>query len=75
MELAGWSVLGGFRTTCGDVTCFLEANDPGGNIVNIKFGGRLVLRDQNSIYVGFGKALTDEKWYDKIFRLEFRRSF
>jgi len=75
VELVGWSVLGGFRTTCGDETCFLEANDPGGNIVNIKFGGRLVLRDQSSIYIGFGKAMTDEKWYDKIFRLEFRRSF
>jgi len=75
VELVGWSVLGGFRTTCGDEACFLEANDPGGNIVNIKFGGRLVLRDQNSIYAGFGKAMTDEKWYDKIFRLEFRRFF
>jgi len=75
VELVGWSVLGGFRTTCGDVTCFLEANDPGGSIVNIKFGGRIVMRDRNSIYVGFGKALTEEKWYDKIFRLEFRRSF
>ena len=75
VELVGWSVLGGFRTTCGDEACFLEANDPGGNIVNIKFGGRIVMRDQNSIYVGFGKAMTDEKWYDKIFRLEFRRSF
>ena len=75
VELVGWSVLGGFRTTCGDEACFLEANDPGGNIVNIKFGGRIVMRDQNSIYVGFGKAMTDEQWYDKIFRLEFRRSF
>jgi len=75
VEFVGWSVLGGFRTTCGDQTCFLEANDPGGNIVNVKVGGRLVMREQNSVYVGFGKALTDEKWYDKIFRLEFRRSF
>jgi Putative MetA-pathway of phenol degradation len=75
VELVGWSVLGGFRTTCGDEACFLEANDPGGNIVNIKVGARIVMRDQNSVYVGFGKALTGEKWYDKIFRLEFRRSF
>jgi Putative MetA-pathway of phenol degradation len=75
VELVGWSVLGGFRTTCGDEACFLEANDPGGNILNIKFGGRIVMQDRSSIYVGFGKALTGEKWYDKIFRLEFRRSF
>jgi hypothetical protein len=75
VELVGWSVLGGFRTTCGDEACFLEANDPGGNIVNLKFGGRFVMQERSSIYVGFGKALTGEKWYDKIFRLEFRRSF
>lgn len=75
VELVGWSVLGGFRTTCGDETCFLEANDPGGSIVNLKFGARIVMQERSSIYVGFGKALTDEKWYDKIFRLEFRRSF
>jgi hypothetical protein len=75
IELVGWRVLGGFRTACGDEACFAKADDPSGNIVNLKVGARLLLRDRSSVYVGFGKALTDQKWYDKILRLEFRRSF
>ena len=75
VELVGWRILSGFRTICDGAPCFLEANDPSGNIVNIKIGGRLVMRDQSSIYVGYGKVLSDQQWYDKILRVEFRRSF
>jgi len=73
VELVGWRVMGGFQTLCAGVPCFAEAD--GTNIVNIKIGARLVVRDQSSIYIGYGKGLTEQKWYDDILRLEFRRSF
>ena len=45
------------------------------NIVNLKIGARLGMPNRSSIYVGYGKALTDNAWYDKIVRAEYRMSF
>ena len=73
VELVGWRVLGGFQTLCAGQLCTADAS--GTNIVNLKVGGRLVLRDKHSIYVGYGKALTNEKWYAHIIRFEYRRTF
>ena len=74
VEIVGWRVLGGFQTDCPAAdTCFVDAQ--GINIVNLKFGARTTVQDRNSIYVGFGVALTDEVWYDKLFRLEYRLGF
>lgn len=75
IELVGWRVLSGFRTVCDGAPCFLKANDPSGNIVNLKVGARIVAKGANSIYFGYGRHLTDEVWYEDIFRFEFRRSF
>jgi hypothetical protein len=68
VELVGWRVLGGFQASdFADVT--------GTNIVNLKIGGRITMRDQSSIYVGFGRAVTDAAWYQDILRVEYRYSF
>ena len=72
VELVGWRVMSGFMTVCEGSLCFAEAN---GNIVNLKIGARLVMHGQSSIYVGYGKGLTDRTWYEDIFRIEFRRYF
>jgi hypothetical protein len=72
VELVGWRVMSGFMTVCEGAPCFAEAN---GNIVNLKIGARVVLQGLSSIYVGYGKGLTDRTWYEDIFRLEFRRYF
>ena len=74
VELVGWHVIDGFETSTGDGTA-------GANTVNIKFGGRVTwspIRDGGmggSVYVGWGKALTDAKWYEDILRFEYRLSF
>jgi hypothetical protein len=74
VELVGWRVLGGFQTDCGAATdCHVDAQ--GVNVVNLKFGARTTVQERNSIYVGFGVGLTDEVWYDKLFRLEYRLGF
>lgn len=68
VELVGWRVLSGFQTLD-----FREAD--GTNIVNLKVGARLGIKDHSSLYVGYGHHLTDAKWYDSIFRVEYRVTF
>ena len=67
VELVGWRVLSGFQSVA------IDASDT--NIVNLKFGGRLALDPRNSVYVGFGHALTVETWFSDIWRFEYRVGF
>ena len=68
IELVGWHLLGGFET--------LDTSSVKGmNIVNLKVGARVVMANKSSIYIGYGKALTDNTWYDKIVRAEYRVGF
>ena len=61
-------MLGGFETVS-------FADVSGMNIVNVKVGARLVFHDRSSLYIGYGRALTDATWYEDIARIEFRQSF
>jgi hypothetical protein len=66
-EVVGWRVFGGFKTpTQGEVDA------DGDNIVNLKLGARIGFDRKNSVYAGFGTALTDNVWYEEIIRLEYR---
>ena len=67
VELFGWHIVDGFST-------FDNAKANGTNIVNLKIGGRMAF-GKNSVYVGWGKALTDVTWYDHILRFEYRYGF
>jgi hypothetical protein len=69
VELVGWHVVGGFQTSATDAAV------GGWDIVNLKFGARVGLRDGSSIYVGYGHALTKDNWYDNIVRFEYRMPF
>ena len=69
LELIGWRVLGGFQTT----PVLGEAN--GTNIINLKVGARLSWNDADSIYGGWGRSLTDQRWYEDLLRFEYRRTF
>ena len=64
-EIVGWSVLDGFKTA---------GPADGDEIINLKLGTRIRGRFRGSWYVGYGFALTDDVWYDEIFRLEYRFS-
>lgn len=76
VELVGWSVLGGNASIDnGSGGLDLVEGDEGANIVNIKFGARVYWNDRGSFYIGYGKALTDAKWYDDILRFEYRHGF
>lgn len=68
VELVGWRVLGGFQTST-----FSEAD--GVNILNLKLGGRFEFQNRSSLYVGYGFGMTDDVWYDDLFRVEYRYTF
>jgi hypothetical protein len=75
VELVGWHVFGGFQTQPGGPV-FGAAREMGGtNIVNIKLGARTSFGNRNSIYAGYGHALTSSEWYSDLLRLEYRFSF
>jgi hypothetical protein len=78
VELVGWHIVSGFQTGDPRLTTGAErgfSDISGMNIVNIKFGARILFNDRSSIYAGFGHALTDAAWYDNLFRLEYRMGF
>jgi hypothetical protein len=74
IELIGWSVTGGQQTEISS-TGGPTFGAGGTNIVNIKIGARMAFRDHNTVYVGYGRALTSADWYNDILRVEYRYSF
>jgi hypothetical protein len=64
VEFVAWHILNGFQTSS-------PAAADGLNIANLKIGVRLG-NDRHSFYAGYGMALTDVQWYDKIWRFEYR---
>jgi hypothetical protein len=70
VELVGWRVLSGFQSL---QPGFKDVS--GTNIVNIKAGARASIGSHNSIYVGFGQAVTHDIWYKHLVRLEYRYAF
>lgn len=67
VELVGWRVVDGYSTAEG-------GKISGINVVNLKIGGRVAV-GSSSLYVGYGKALTDATWYDELIRFEYRYGF
>jgi hypothetical protein len=65
LEFVGWRVMGGYRTLDGGPVAA-----GGENIVNVKIGVRMTF-GRNSVYVGYGRALTHEIWYQEIARIEY----
>lgn len=73
-ELVGWRVLGGIGAFSPDGTpSNLVVEDADGvSIVNMKVGARIGIRETAGLFVGWGKALSQDHWYDSIFRVEYR---
>ncbi len=75
VELVGWHVVSGFQTQCNWTTGACNFDATGVNIFNVKIGARTTIHDRHSIYVGYGLGLTDQVWYDKVLRVEYRPGF
>lgn len=87
-EFVGWTVLDGLKERT--LTPFEPIEDPpgtlnpdfledyasarGDTIVNVKIGLRFST-PANTFYVGYGRALTHEVWYQNIMRVEYTLRF
>jgi hypothetical protein len=71
LEMVGWHVFGGDVT----VPPLNPGSSDGANIVNLKMGPRVSFGEHQSVYFGYGIALTHSEWYHEIFRTEYRYAF
>lgn len=71
VEVVGWSVLDGLGSFSDDGINRERRSVAGDTIVNIKLGLRWTSGD-HSMYVGYGRGLSGDVWYDDIVRLEYR---
>jgi hypothetical protein len=77
VEVVGWTVLDGLASGSIDgtgATAFVE-DAAGDTIVNLKLGVRMASSAHDSFYVGYGRALTGDVWYQDIARLEYRWTY
>jgi hypothetical protein len=83
LEFVGWTVLGGKELTQDAAGLPLVLDSTGVTIVNAKIGVRIGFGRANDspvlnkadLYIGYGRALTDERWYQNMLRAEFRYRF
>jgi hypothetical protein len=74
-EFVGWTVLSG-KVAVTEVPGSVTIEDATGDtIVNAKVGLRVDLRTNGQFYLGYGRALTGDQWYDDVWRLEYRLNF
>ncbi len=71
VELVGWTVLDGQQL---NIDAGRAVNAGGDTIINGKLGVRAGSQRQD-FYVGYGRALTGEVWYQEIVRFEYRYTF
>jgi hypothetical protein len=72
LEVIGWSVVDG-RESRLQPDGTVAVRDAGGtNVVNVKVGARLDLGERAGFYAGYGRAVTGERWYRDVVRIEFR---
>ena len=76
VELVGWTVLHGRQsvlTAAGATPTVQDAS--GDTIINAKLGARVSLTRDSDLYIGYGRALTSDHWYEDTVRVELRYAF
>ena len=76
VELVGWTVLSGQQSVLTTPEGAERIEDASGDtILNIKAGARVSLTSDSDLYVGYGHALTGDRWYQDTIRAELRYAF
>ncbi len=76
VEFVGWTVTSGHATGTTDGTAAtVTFEDANATIVNVKVGIRIGVREADAIFVGYGEALTNDVWYERVLRAEYRLVF
>jgi hypothetical protein len=72
-EFVGWTVLDGKETVVPPSPGAAFIHEAGGEtILNAKLGLRAKLGEWADVYAGYGRPLTGDRWYENIFRVQFR---
>lgn len=74
-EFVGWTVLDGKTSVVLPSGDFFAQDAAGQTIVNAKVGLRAKVGERFDVYTGYGRPLTGNRWYENIYRLEFRLWF
>ncbi|MDB5310269.1 MAG: hypothetical protein JWO38_4471 [Gemmataceae bacterium] len=72
VELVGWEVLGGKQSGLTDGGVAVTDSAAGTSVLNLKVGCRFDWGRRAGLYVGYGRALTGERWYSDVVRVEAR---
>ncbi|HVS38241.1 MAG TPA: hypothetical protein VMS17_21960 [Gemmataceae bacterium] len=75
VELVGWTVLSGQVSMVEPSGAVVQSGAAGNTIVNAKVGVRFWTCNWGDAYVGYGRALTGDRWYANTFRVEWRLPF
>lgn len=74
-EVVGWAVLSGKEAFLGPADRPVLQPAAGNGILNALLGVRMGLIPGADLYAGYGRPFTGDRWYENIFRLEFRLTF
>lgn len=75
VEVVGWTVLDGAQNVPAPPNMVALESAAGDTIVNVKFGARATIGRCHDFYVGYGRALTGDVWYEDVLRCELRHRF
>jgi hypothetical protein len=75
LEFVGWTVLDGKESVVTPSGLAFVEDAAGQTILNAKFGLRAKFHDGPELYLGYGRPLTGNRWYENIVRLELRLPF
>jgi hypothetical protein len=75
VEVIGWTVLGGKETVVQPTGVATVQDAAGDSILNVKVGVHVKSDSWWDLYTGYGRALTGNRWYDNIYRVELRLLF
>jgi hypothetical protein len=71
-EFVGWTVLDGKETVVPPSGAAFIHDAGGETILNAKLGVFVKLNERADMYVGYGRPLTGDRWYENTIRLQFR---
>lgn len=72
VEFVGWTVLEGNQSFALPGGLIGLEDAAGDTVVNVKLGVRAGLTERTDIYLGYGRPLTGDRWYQDVVRVEFR---
>jgi hypothetical protein len=73
--VVGWTVLGGKESVLRQSGLVTIDDAAGETIVNVKLGVRAQFERFGDVYLGYGRPLTGDRWYENTLRLEWRLPF